>query len=564
MGDKLIIYQILTRLFGNKNTSNIFDGSIEENGVGKFKDISTKALKEIKALGASHVWYTGILEHASQTDYTAYGIEPDHPDMMKGKAGSPYAIKDYYDVAPDLAVNVEKRMTEFQNLLKRTHKAGLNVIIDFIPNHLARSYQSDQRPDHLEEFGATDSTDLHFSPNNNFYYFPNQPLFLPTQTDNENAFREYPAKATGNDVFHNHPSEWDWYETVKLNYGVDYSNHHQKHFHPIPKTWQMMCDVLLFWAEKGVDGFRCDMAEMVPVEFWEWAIGQVKAQYPQVIFIAEIYNSSLYHAFVNAGFSYLYDKVDLYDTIRGLIEGKGTANSIAGCWQKLEGLGGNLLRFLENHDEQRIASGFFAIDSYAAIPGMVVSATLNKGPVMIYFGQEVGEPAKDAQGFSGEDGRTSIFDYCGVPEHQKWMNKGKFDGAKLDKWQKNLREKYKKLLNLCLSEEAIHSGEFYDLQYLNVHTGNYPSDKVYSYIRHTENQKLLVVNNFDRNAEYYLRIKLSDHVYETVGLDKSKRITGNEILGGKSEKIQFTYEEAVTTGIFIRILPIQSLIIELS
>ncbi len=564
MNHKLSIYQILTRLFGNKNSNNKFNGSIEENSVGKFKDISAKALKEIKKLGISHVWFTGIFEHASQTDYTEFGIKPDHPSMMKGRAGSPYAIKDYYDVAPDLAVEVPNRIKEFENLIQRTHKTGLKAIIDFIPNHLARSYKSDNKPAGVQDFGESDDDSVHFAPNNNFYYFPNQPLFLPNPDSNSPAFRETPAKATGNDVFHNHPSEHDWYETIKLNYGIDYSNGNKKHFEPIPKTWEMMRDVLLFWAEKGVDGFRCDMAEMVPVEFWAWATNEVKSKFPEVIFIAEIYNPDLYNAFIEqGGFDYLYDKVDLYDTLRAVVEEHGSANGITNCWQKQEGIAKNMLRFLENHDEQRIASGFFAIDAYSAIPAMVVSATLNKGPVMVYFGQEVGEPAKDAQGFSGEDGRTSIFDYCGVPAHQNWMNDGKFDGKKLENWQKNLRIKYSKLLNLCLEKEAIHSGEFYDLQYLNFHSHNYNSNKIYSYIRHTPNQKLLIICNFDKHNEYNFQFKLSEHVFDTVGLSKTENLKGVEIYNEKEYTFEIQPKQAMEEGLGLRILPIQALIFEL-
>jgi glycosidase len=295
---KIAIYQIFTRLFGNKNTTNKFSGSLTENGVGKFADINAKAIKEIKRMGITHIWYTGVIEHATQTDYTAFGISRDHCSIVKGKAGSPYAIKDYYDVCPDLANDVTKRMLEFESLIKRTHKQSLKVIIDFVPNHLARYYESDAKPKNVLDFGEHDNNGLPFSPRNNFYYIPNQSLELNALAENTTAYQEYPAKATGNDVFHHKPSKYDWYETVKLNYGIDYQNDLTKHFNPIPKTWEMMLDVLLFWADKGVDGFRCDMAEMVPIEFWEWVIPKVKVSYPKMLFIAEIYNPSRYHDFI--------------------------------------------------------------------------------------------------------------------------------------------------------------------------------------------------------------------------------------------------------------------------
>ena len=563
---KIAIYQIFTRLFGNKNDNNKFSGTIEENGVGKFNDITTKAIKEIKKMGITHIWYTGIIEHATQTDYSEYGIKPDNKTVVKGIAGSPYAIKDYYDVDPDLAVKVPNRMKEFENLLKRTHKQGLKAIIDFVPNHLARYYESDAKPTGTPDFGEHDQKNIHFSTNNNFYYIPDRPLELQLNgsiAQNVPAFIEKPAKATGNDVFHHQPNKYDWYETVKLNYGIDYQTN-QKHFSPTPSTWNMMLDVLTYWAKKGVDGFRCDMAEMVPLEFWEWVIPQLKAEFPELIFIAEIYNPALYHDFIFRGqFDYLYDKVGLYDTLRGITEEKGSANEISKCWQKQEGLAPYMLRFLENHDEQRIASNRFAIDAFAAIPAIVVSATLHQGPVMIYFGQEVGEPAIGDQGFSGDDGRTSIFDYCGVIEHQKWMNNGKFDGGKLEKWQHTLRDKYSKLLELCHKCEAIYKGEFYDLQYLNHHV-NYPSDKIYAFFRHTNYQKTLIVVNFDRNAEYNIHLKLSEHVFDTVGLDKTNSLIGNELFCNTDINFKSSPYDVIHKGIPLRVLPSQALVFEVT
>ena len=122
---KQVVYQVFTRLFGNTNTTNKPWGTIEDNGVGKFNDFTAKALKEIKDLGVSHIWYTGVPHHAIIRDYTKYGIDNDDPDVVKGRAGSPYAVKDYYNVNPDLAVNVENRLEEFESLIKRTHEAGL-------------------------------------------------------------------------------------------------------------------------------------------------------------------------------------------------------------------------------------------------------------------------------------------------------------------------------------------------------------------------------------------------------------------------------------------------------
>ncbi|MDD2284650.1 MAG: alpha-amylase family protein, partial [Paludibacter sp.] len=409
---KFIIYQVLPRLFGNHNTTNKPNGSLKENGCGKFNNFTSKALSEIKSLGVTHVWFTGVIEHATQTDYTTYGIRKDHPAIVKGKAGSAYAIKDYYDVDPDLAENVQDRMGEFERLVERTHKAGLKAIIDFVPNHVARQYASDAKPEGVRDLGETDLTDHAFHPNNNFYYLPGQPFHPQFDVD---GYLEFPAKATGNDQFTAHPGINDWYETIKLNYGVDYMNNRQPYFDPVPDTWHKMLHILLFWAGKKIDGFRCDMAEMVPVEFWHWAIAKVKSNYPELIFIAEVYNPQEYRNFIfYGGFDYLYDKVGMYDLLRNITCHQHAATQITHAWQSLSGIEDKMLHFLENHDEQRIASDFFAGDPWKIIPALIVSATLTKAPFMLYAGQELGERGMDAEGFSGLDGRTTIFDYWGV------------------------------------------------------------------------------------------------------------------------------------------------------
>ena len=362
--NKIIIYQVFTRLYGNRNTTRKEWGTIEDNGSGKFDDFNESTLKHIKDMGISHVWFTGVIRHATQTDYSAYGIPKQHPAVVKGKAGSPYAICDYYDVDPDLATNVDKRMKEFEALIRRTHKAGLKVIIDFVPNHVARQYESIVKPKGVVDLGADDNTNDGFNPQNNFYYCPGcklEPCF------DIQDYVEQPAKSTGNDHFDNHPGINDWYETVKLNYGKDYWTGYG-HFDPIPDTWKKMTDILLFWAKKGVDGFRCDMAEMVPAAFWAWATDKVKAAYPDIKFIGEVYNPSEYRNYIGAGFNYLYDKVGMYDTMRAVICGQAPATSITNAWQQTDDINDHMLYFLENHDEQRVASDFFAGDAKKGIP----------------------------------------------------------------------------------------------------------------------------------------------------------------------------------------------------
>ena len=460
MTDKIIIYQLLPRLFSNTTENCVKNGSIEENGVGKLNDINSHVLESIKSLGVTHVWYTGVIEHATKTDYTKYGIDRDNPNIVKGNAGSPYAIKDYYDIDPDLAVNIPKRMEEFEALVERTHKNGMKVIIDFVPNHVARQYHSDSKPIGIEDLGQCDDNTYFFKNSNNFYYIPRQ-QFAPhiDLGTGEEKYNEFPAKATGNDCFSAFPGEYDWYETVKLNYGVDYGNG-TRNFDPIPNTWFKMLHILRYWAAKGIDGFRCDMAHMVPIEFWEWAISNIKETYPNIIFIAEIYEPHLYRDFINkGGFDFLYDKVTLYDTLRNVQCSNYSAAQITNCWQTVDGINHNMLNFLENHDEQRFASTQFAADAAKVIPSLVVSSMINTGPMMIYAGQELGEQANDSEGYSGLDGRTTIFDYWSVPTLRRWYNQGKCNNVLLTSREVWLRNIYAKILSLCNIEKAISQAD---------------------------------------------------------------------------------------------------------
>lgn len=539
--DKLVIYQIFTRLFGNTKTTNKPWGTRDENGVGKFNDITDIALQELKKFGISHVWYTGALEHALMTDYSANGIPKDNPQVVKGRAGSPYAIKDYYDVNPDLAVNVRNRMAEFDALIKRSHTNGLKVIIDFVPNHLARQYHSDAKPAGVQDMGQSDDKTKAFDPQNNFYYLPKELFHTPdgVQTPeglSAGPYIEMPAKATGNDVFKAKPSLDDWYETIKLNYGVDYQNNRQTQFNPIPSTWFKMRDILLFWAQKGVDGFRCDMAEMVPVEFWAWAIPQVKAFRSKLVFIAEIYNPQQYKNYIQTGkFDYLYDKVGLYDALRRLMEGKGTAEDITKVWQNESGdISEHMLRFLENHDEQRIASRFFAGDPWTAVPAMTLSATLHTGPVMLYFGQELGVNPTQAEGFQGDDGRTTIFDYWGIPEYQAWTNNKKFDGGKLTANQKKLRQFYQQLNQLVSTSDAIRTGEFYDLQASNRQNADYDQKQLYSYLRYSGKQKLLIICNFDKTKPAATLVQIPDEAWQKMKIKGADIHTFRDIFRTKT------------------------------
>ena len=516
MKNKLIIYQVLPRLFGNRNITRKPNATLGENGSGKLNDFDGQRLRQIKDMGVSHIWYTGIIRHASTTDYSSFGIPCQHASIVKGKAGSPYAITDYYDVDPDLAVDVNCRMNEFENLIKRTHEAGMKVIIDFVPNHVAREYHSIASPIGVKALGEDDNTDKHFDAQNNFYYCPGEPFVSPVATPSlDESYQEFPAKCTGNDRFDNHPNINDWYETVKLNYGIDYcdAGGRSYHFIPVRDTWNKMTDILLFWAGKGVDGFRCDMAEMVPSAFWLHATTIVKEQYPDLLFIGEVYDTAQYRTYISSGFDYLYDKVGMYDCLRDVVCGHRPANAITYCWQSVDDIKDHMLYFLENHDEQRIASDFFCSDSFAAIPALIVSALLQKNPFMLYAGQEFGERGMDTEGFSGYDGRTTIFDYWMVDS----LYRGFFDRRHLTMAEKQLMGIYNLVLNIASHEKAVVEGDFFDLMYVNPYTDKFNPRTEYAFLRKKDSDVMLVISNFSGDT-LQTEVVIPEHAFTTLGL----------------------------------------------
>jgi len=539
---KAVVYQVFTRLFGNPITTNKPWGTIEENGVGKFADFSDTALEQIKNLGVTHIWYTGVPHHAVIRDYTAFGIDNDDPDVVKGRAGSPYAVKDYYNVDPDLATNPAKRLEEFEALIQRTHKHQLKVIIDIVPNHVARHYKSTSQAVGETDFGANDDKSVEYSRNNNFYYIPNSSFEVPTDEHPDShrdeplggekhpladrKFEEIPAKWTGNGSRATKPSINDWYETVKINYGVrpdgtkDFpllpegfdQKPYQAHFEfwkdkDVPDSWKKFKSIALYWLEKGVDGFRYDMAEMVPVEFWSYMNSAIKTKNPDAFLLAEVYNPAEYRNYIRLGkMDYLYDKVELYDTLKAIIHKHSRTTYISDIQNRMADIEHHMLHFLENHDEQRIASPDFAGNPQKALPAMVVSATISSAPTMIYFGQEVGETGSEHAGF-GNPSRTSIFDYIGVPHHQRWMNNGKFDGGQLSKDEKSLRDYYQKLLNFTLQSEAL-TGSFEEIHSFNENSTEGYGAWLYAFARWSESEKLIVVTNFDDTQTYEFDLKI--------------------------------------------------------
>lgn len=587
---KAVVYQIFTRLYGNTNTTNKPWGTIEENGVGKFNDINDKALEEIRAMGVTHIWYTGVPHHAVIRDYSAYGISDDDPDVVKGRAGSPYAVKDYYNVNPDLAVDPANRLEEFRALVERTHRHGMKVIIDIVPNHVARHYKSLSNPPGAEDFGASDDPSVEYARNNNFYYIPGQPFRVPQFPEwykplggdphplADGKFNEFPAKWTGNGSRLAQPGFNDWYETVKINYGVKpdgtkdfetlpagYENEPAAaHYNfwqgkDVPDSWKKFRDIALYWIEFGVDGFRFDMAEMVPVEFWSFMNSSIKNANPDAFLLAEVYNPSLYHDYIRLGkMDYLYDKVELYDTLKNIIQGHGSADHIEGIQNGLADIEHHMLHFLENHDEQRIPSRDFAGNAIKGKPAMVLSATISTSPTMIYFGQEVGEPGDGNAGF-GSETRTTIFDYWGVPAHQRWMNGGKFDGGQLSAEEKELRDFYSRLLNFTIRSSAL-MGKYYSLHAHNRMNSPGYYEKGYAFARWSSDEQLIVLVNFKDWATDEYELQLPAELIKEWNLADGKYTLTDQLYG------EVKPELVVSEGagkVKISLPPLASLILKL-
>ena len=562
---KEVVYQVFTRLFGNKNTTNKPWGTIEENGVGKFNDFTDKALKEIKDLGVTYIWYTGVPHHALVRDYTNIGISNDDPEVVKGRAGSPYAVKDYYNVNPDLAVNPANRLQEFEDLIARTHKSGLKVIIDIVPNHIARKYEGKSNPKGVKDFGADDDTSVEYKRDNNFYYIPNTHFEVPDGIHPLNGesnplidgkFDEFPAKWTGNGSRLAKPDKNDWYETVKVNYGIrpdgskDFpelpagfdTKSYQEHFDfwkdkSVPNSWIKFRDIALYWTAKGVDGFRYDMAEMVPYEFWSYMNSAIKVKNPDAFLMAEVYNPKEYRNYIRLGkMDYLYDKVETYDHLKAVIQGKTWPDGLSDIQHKMADIEHHMLKFLDNHDEQRLASPEFAGTPEKGKPLMVVSATISTAPTMIYFGQEVGEAGNENAGF-GTHSRTSIFDYIGVPNHQRWMNGGKFDGGQLSQSEKDLRDFYKRLLNFSINSSAL-MGNFQEIQTANRNITPGYDIAIYAYTRWSDTQKLIVVTNFYSLASSNFELRIPADIIQKWNLKDGTYTITNQLYHKKTTQLR--------------------------
>lgn len=545
-GGKIVIYQVFTRLFGNRNTTNKEWGTVEENGVGKFGDFTDEALKGIREFGTTHIWYTGVPHHAVIRDYTAYGISNDDPDVVKGRAGSPYAVKDYYNVNPDLAVDPAKRLEEFKALVQRTHRHGMKVMIDIVPNHVARGYQSISSPAGVRDFGADDDTSVAYRRDNNFYYIPGDSFRVPDGSVPlggeahplaDGKFDEHPAKWTGNGSRLAQPNAHDWYETVKVNYGVRPDGTHdfpalpetlrgasfQEHAafwsgKDVPDSWIKFREIALYWLDFGVDGFRFDMAEMVPVAFWSYLNSSIKMKDPNALCLAEIYNRDLYRSYIQLGLmDVLYDKVDFYDTMKRIMQGHAPASDLIPIIDALRDVDSHMLHFLENHDEQRIASPEFAGDARVGMPGMTVSALVGKGPSMLYFAQALGERADRNAGF-GSASRTSIFDYWGLETLNRWANGGKYDGALLSGGEKALRRHYTALLSFSAKSQAMKGG-YADLHRYNLSNGENYTERHFSFARWSGGSRVVVLVGFDRDNGAQIDLRIPEALVAEWGLE---------------------------------------------
>ena len=592
---KAVVYQVFTRLFGNQNSTNKPWGTIDENGVGKFNDFSDKALAAIKELGVTHIWYTGVPHHAVITDYTKYGISNDDPDVVKGRAGSPYAVKDYYNVNPDLAVEPENRLAEFEALVARTQRHGMKVIIDIVPNHIARNYQSLTNPKGVVDFGSNDDSSVEYHKHNNFYYVVGEDFKVPAPLEGyrplggephplvDATFNESPAKWTGNGARKAQPHFHDWYETIKVNYGVrpdgtydfpklppEYS---EKDYHAhlafwadkeVPDSWKKFRNIVLYWTEKGVDGFRYDMAEMVPVEFWSYLNSSIKQKNSDAFLLAEVYNPSIYRDYIKLGkMDYLYDKVDFYDSIKLIMQGKRPASTLLTAIEKVEDIDEHMLHFLENHDEQRIASPDFAGDARKGMPAMVVSTLIGKSPTMLYFAQALGEPGDGNPGF-GRATRTTIFDYWGVPSLQRWINGGKFDGGGLSEAELKLREFYARLMTFSANSQAL-LGDYQDLHRHNLEnpkTSSTYSEKLFSFVRYSKKEKLIVVTNFSDSETYSINLSLPGELIKRWQLNEGAH-QFKDILNEQSKPSTLSIE-VNNAAMSLNLAPLESKVLLLS
>jgi glycosidase len=518
---KLSVYQLFVRLFSADNNT--------KSGVGTFYKITNVVLDEITSFGFNAVWLMGVIDHANP--------DADDVDIIKGSAGSPYAIRDYYAVSPYLGT-----LSDFENLVKRIHNKGMAVIIDLVPNHVARSYAISLEDKKELQFGNDDYTETYCK--NNGYFYLSQPFEVPVNdessylsTGGDDFFPEDPAKVTGNNITSPAPSINDWYETVKLNYGYEFQNgskHYPPHETGMPSTWKKMEDIIAYWINLGVDGFRTDMSHMVPPEFWQYAINKSRKIFPGTIFIAEAYPGDpaqvegySHQKLFDAGFNYVYDDpaydwiVDLNRNIENpenpwwasgydnmLTENSFSADYVDNGYQ--------FIRYTENHDEVRSATDAFnhsGGDNLKLAKNAAAVLFALPGAFLFYNGQEVGENAVGAEGFGGDDDRTTIFDFWQMPEMEKYYNNGLMNGASLADSQAALLAYYKKMISFTdvPAFSATHSNVF--KTYYPIFAPNFDDDHYFiGFVRISGNSKYVILANMDKFTDRGVTFVLTGEV----------------------------------------------------
>lgn len=571
-----VIYQLVVRYFSNTTTTNTQNGTIQQNGCGKFNHITTTAINAIKDLGVTHIWLTGVLRQATMTDYAGndpqlpdINLPADDPDIVKGRAGSFYAIRDYFDVCPDYAETPANRLQEFDALVARIHAAGLKVVIDLVPNHVARSYDSVVNP--AMNFGSTDDKTEFFKPEtNNFFYLvdpPGQALSLSRpasfnpvgvtfdgQFEPENGVGTNIPKVTGDNVTSASPSETSWYETIKLNYGHNFADPGTSSYDPIPDTWNKVDAIIEYWQNRGIDGFRCDFAHYVPVQAWSYLISRAKQRHPNVWFVAEAYDNL--PGLLQNGMDVVYND-PAYDALKSIYQGSGTQADLNNVLDSLSDVDRpRYLHYLENHDERRIASpvvgggnpddsGFGSMNAGRQLAPLVY--LYNSGPILFYNGQEVGEPGAGAEGFGGDDGRTTIFDYWAMPEFAKWVNNHAYDGGGSSAAQLELRAYYRDLLALA-QDPSVRGGRYWGLEHHNeTHNANYPTG-FFAYARFdtASERAIVVVANFTFASSASGTVRLETDLADAIGLAAGKNYTVRLVLNetGKVDQVTGTYTRA--------------------
>jgi glycosidase len=547
-----VIYQLVVRLFGNTNETRATDGTITQNGSGHFADITDTALRELHSLGATHIWLTGAIRQATLTDWSSVDpmLAADDPDVVKGRAGSFYAIRDYYDVSPDLAVDPAHRMDEFDALVARIHAAHMEVVIDLVPNHVSRAYHSIVHPEW--DFGASDDQTHFFLASNDFFYVSGGPLHLSHPSSwnpsgvvfdglfaREDGSAGHVARATGNDAATLTPSATDWYETVKLDYGADFTSSTTA-FTPMPTTWTLIDHVLAYWQARGVDGFRCDFAHYVPDPAWQWLLAQARARDPHAFFFAEAYDRL--PTLIGDGFDAVYDYV-AYNTVKDMYLGRAQQSDLDGVYGALGDPDRNhYVHYLENHDERRIASPIVTTGgngdsgfggASAAHQLAPIQYLWSGGPLLLLNGQEVGELGAGVEGFGGEDGRTTIFDYWSMPSMVAWVNGGAFDGGRLDAPSTALRAWYRDLFALA-QDPAITSNRYWGLEYFD-RTSMFADcpDAFFTFARFEPNgaRLIVVVANFAPSSATSGRIRIPMDLAAAAGLPATRVLTVRRVFG---------------------------------